>query len=590
MMFAYDWISIPLVYTQTVTIATYTYFLAKIMGSQYLDPTRGYSHHEVDLYIPVFTIFEFFFFMGWLKGLLIPRAEDRKYSLIKTFAVAEQLINPYGEDDDDFELNWCLDRNLIVCFWIVDDMYNKRKSFFNYILIVTNGSNAFDSDPKLVRDMYWDDLEPTLPYTKASASTFRAMGASKPHIGSAMNLEIDPDDTEFLPMETIMEEDHYDNTYNSAPGSAGGDTVINSNGFILSNKDKDGESVGRQSNKVEADSNKGLRLFPDSFRDSLRGSFRGSFRGSRIFNMIMGQSNENINSMNKDKGDGHKEQDHVSQTSNKPMNVPFILRTPKKRTRTTSVGDGTRPTLHPAASAATITNNLPGSNRNSKIILSGEGYPDVPTAPIILSGQHHSRRGTPSVDRRRIGAAQDAHDNSNISRMPGADGFRFPSAYVPSHSQSQQGYYQDIPNDSNNLNNDDEEETPRIRSGPDISSDRTNNNTMSRASSVRSYAPSEPVILTIGTPSTPGILGSSEPLIISEADLYEPDLNPEEVNLISSVGSDGGGGGVGNESGNGSSIPTPGTDGSDDSDSNQNTVRSFSELLKQSSNSTKKDE
>lgn len=71
MMFAYDWISIPLVYTQTVTIATYTYFMAKIMGSQYLDPTRGYSHHEVDLYIPVFTIFEFFFFMGWLKGLNI---------------------------------------------------------------------------------------------------------------------------------------------------------------------------------------------------------------------------------------------------------------------------------------------------------------------------------------------------------------------------------------------------------------------------------------------------------------------------------------------------------------------------------------
>ncbi|RWR98480.1 bestrophin-2-like protein, partial [Dinothrombium tinctorium] len=37
LVFAYDWISVPLVYTQTVTIATYTYFLSTLMGNQYIE-------------------------------------------------------------------------------------------------------------------------------------------------------------------------------------------------------------------------------------------------------------------------------------------------------------------------------------------------------------------------------------------------------------------------------------------------------------------------------------------------------------------------------------------------------------------------
>ncbi|XP_030826626.1 bestrophin-2 [Camarhynchus parvulus] len=95
LLFHYDWISVPLVYTQVVTIAVYTFFLTCLVGRQFLDPSQGYPGHELDLGVPVFTLLQFFFYVGWLK-------------------VAEQLINPFGEDDDDFETNTLIDRNFQV--------------------------------------------------------------------------------------------------------------------------------------------------------------------------------------------------------------------------------------------------------------------------------------------------------------------------------------------------------------------------------------------------------------------------------------------------------------------------------------------
>lgn len=70
------------------------------LGSQWVEnktthKEAGSNISAIDQYFPIFTTLEFFFYMGWLK-------------------VAESLINPFGEDDDDFEVNWLIDRDLQV--------------------------------------------------------------------------------------------------------------------------------------------------------------------------------------------------------------------------------------------------------------------------------------------------------------------------------------------------------------------------------------------------------------------------------------------------------------------------------------------
>lgn len=73
---------------------------------------------------------QFCFYIGWLK-------------------VAEVLIGPFGEDDDDIELNWLIDRHIKAAYMIVDEMHEEH--------------------PELLKDQYWDEVVPKdLPYTVAS--------------------------------------------------------------------------------------------------------------------------------------------------------------------------------------------------------------------------------------------------------------------------------------------------------------------------------------------------------------------------------------------------------------------------------------
>ncbi|KAF3687246.1 Bestrophin-1 TU15B Vitelliform macular dystrophy protein 2 [Channa argus] len=152
------YLSVP----QVVTLAVYSFFIVCLIGRQFLDPSQGYPGHDLDLYVPIFTLLQFFFYAGWLK-------------------VAEQLINPFGEDDDDFETNWLIDRNFQVSMMAVDEMYGDL--------------------PMMERDRYWNDSNPRPPYTAATLFVLR-----KPSFqGSTFDMAIPKEERHFQPLENIAE-------------------------------------------------------------------------------------------------------------------------------------------------------------------------------------------------------------------------------------------------------------------------------------------------------------------------------------------------------------------------------------------------
>jgi len=171
LLWCYDWVSIPMVYTQVVTLATYVFFIFTIIGRQKLDNygegkrmPSGRIPLDIDLYIPIFTILQFFFFMGLLK-------------------VAEQLINPFGDDDEDFELNWLIDRHMKASFLGCDILMNPERI------------------PPLVKDYYWDKQDCPIPYTEA-AMQFK----KKTYRGSADDMKV-PEDKCHMVLPEIEEED-----------------------------------------------------------------------------------------------------------------------------------------------------------------------------------------------------------------------------------------------------------------------------------------------------------------------------------------------------------------------------------------------
>ncbi|VDL89836.1 unnamed protein product [Schistocephalus solidus] len=91
-LYAYDMLTVPLVYTQVCTITVYAYLAFALFAWQMLDPALNLSPIRIDIYVPVFGLLRLIFYTGWLK-------------------VALTLLNPFGEDADDFELDAILERN-----------------------------------------------------------------------------------------------------------------------------------------------------------------------------------------------------------------------------------------------------------------------------------------------------------------------------------------------------------------------------------------------------------------------------------------------------------------------------------------------
>jgi len=149
-----NWVSIPLMYTQLVTLAVHIYFMSTLLGSQYLRPTQyikddngtyvqvpwgtvdavnllGYDNTIRDLYIPYFTLLRFVFYFSWLH-------------------VAEILINPFGEDDEDFDVNYLIDRNVQISYLMLD---------------------AGEGNEELEEDPYEGNIPMALPHTVESIKT-----------------------------------------------------------------------------------------------------------------------------------------------------------------------------------------------------------------------------------------------------------------------------------------------------------------------------------------------------------------------------------------------------------------------------------
>jgi len=92
---SHDHIVTPPLYGQVVRFAVYVYFTLSLIASQEVS-------RDPYTFVPIFLILKFVFFVGWLE-------------------VAESIENPFGNDDDDFQIPELISRHV----WAISGNFNQ---------------------------------------------------------------------------------------------------------------------------------------------------------------------------------------------------------------------------------------------------------------------------------------------------------------------------------------------------------------------------------------------------------------------------------------------------------------------------------
>lgn len=63
MIYSYDWISLPLCYTQMVAVAVYGFFAITLISRQH----NSSDPESFNTFFPIFTFLQFLLIVGWMK-------------------------------------------------------------------------------------------------------------------------------------------------------------------------------------------------------------------------------------------------------------------------------------------------------------------------------------------------------------------------------------------------------------------------------------------------------------------------------------------------------------------------------------------